>query len=181
MQIIPTEFEGCFIIQLDRFEDDRGVFFEAFNKKDFNRATGLNIDFVQDNVSISKKGVLRGLHFQKAPYEQAKLVQVLRGEVLDVIVDLREDSKTYGKHLKFKLCGKVGKAIFIPKGMAHGFLAFSSEVVFHYKCDQYYQPNSESGIYFGDEDLSIDWNYDKNSVLVSEKDSKLGSFASLIK
>lgn len=179
MKLIETGLKGCFILEHDLYKDGRGIFHEAYNRKDFERLTGLKVDFVQDNMSISKKGVLRGLHFQREPHSQAKLIQVLKGEVLDVIVDLRKNSKTFGEYLKLRIKAPEGKSIFIPKGMAHGFLCLSEEVLFQYKCDAFYDPNSESGIVYNDPDLAIDWEYPENNIILSDKDKNLPSFKSL--
>ncbi|UJH69271.1 dTDP-4-dehydrorhamnose 3,5-epimerase [Allomuricauda sp. SCSIO 65647] len=173
MKLTETKLKGCFIFEHDLYKDERGTFQEAYNRKDFERLTGLKVDFVQDNISTSKNGVLRGLHFQKEPHGQAKLIKVLRGEVLDVIVDLRKDSKTFGEHLKLKIKASEGKSIFIPKGMAHGFLCLSEETVFQYKCDAFYNPNSESGIVYNDPDLAIDWGHPSAELILSEKDRHL--------
>lgn len=181
MNIEETRLEGCFILEYDNYLDHRGSFRESYNKKRFEKLTNLSVEFVQDNLSFSKEGVLRGLHFQKAPYEQAKLVQVIKGEVLDVIVDLRKKSKTFGQHIKLKMSAKSPKSVFIPKGMAHGFLALSEDVCFHYKCDEFYNPNAESGIAHDDQDLNIDWAYPKEKIILSKKDKNLPSFKSLLK
>lgn len=167
-------------MELKAFPDQRGAFLESYHKETFLKTTGLEIDFVQDNLSFSKKGVLRGLHFQKGEFAQAKLIQVMKGEILDVIVDLREESSTYGEHVKLRMAGKENRSIFIPKGMAHGFLALSKDVVFAYKCDSYYNPEAEAGIVFNDSDLGIDWEYPKKDIILSEKDRTLPNFKSLI-
>ncbi|MBC30314.1 MAG: dTDP-4-dehydrorhamnose 3,5-epimerase [Muricauda sp.] len=179
MKILETVFEDCYIIQNEVFKDGRGTFQEAYNKKTFEHLTGIKVDFVQDNLSTSKKGVLRGLHFQKDPYAQAKLVQVLQGEVLDVIVDLRKNSKTFGQHYKIRLNTEMGTSIFIPKGMAHGFLSLTDDVIFYYKCDSYYRPDAEGGIVYNDPDLAIDWEYPLDKLILSEKDRHLPTFNSL--
>ncbi len=179
MKIKETKLSGCFILSHDVFIDERGSFLESYNKKQFERLTNQKIDFVQDNLSFSKKGVLRGLHFQRAPYEQAKLIHVIQGEVLDVIVDLRRKSKTFGQHICLKMSAKIPKSIFIPKGMAHGFLALSDNVCFNYKCDEFYQPRAEGGIAFNDKDLAIDWEYPLHKVILSDKDKCLPNFKSL--
>jgi dTDP-4-dehydrorhamnose 3,5-epimerase len=176
---IPTEIEGCFVIEHDVYEDNRGLFYEAFNKKELKTRLGIETDFVQDNISVSKRGVLRGLHYQKENYSQAKLVQVTYGEAMDVIVDLRTNSPTYGKHIKFKLKGDDRKSIFIPKGMAHGFLALSEMVIFQYKCDAYYNSNADTGLMYNDPDLAIDWQFPKHEIILSEKDQKLPFFKSI--
>src|SRR5690606_19462164 len=154
MQITETKLKGCFIIEPTLFNDDRGYFFESYNAKRFNDAVGQTVHFVQDNISVSKKGVLRGLHYQTGKHAQAKLVQVLKGAVLDVVADMREESATFGQYLKFKISEENRKSIFIPKGMAHGFLALTDEVIFAYKCDTYHHPQAEAGIVFNDSYLN---------------------------
>ncbi|AKA34985.1 dTDP-4-dehydrorhamnose 3,5-epimerase [Flagellimonas lutaonensis] len=179
MKILKTIFEECYLIQHEVFKDGRGTFQEAYNKKAFEHLTGTKVDFVQDNLSTSKKGVLRGLHFQKEPHAQAKLIRVVKGEVLDVVVDLRKSSKTFGQHYKMRLSAEMGTSFFLPKGMAHGFLSLSDEVIFHYKCDSFYNPNAENGIAFNDPDLAIDWGCPINKLMLSEKDRRLPTFNSL--
>lgn len=179
MIFTETKLSGCFSIEPEVFKDDRGIFFEVFKKSALEKIVGHSIDFVQENQSISKKGVLRGLHFQKGEAAQAKLISVLKGEVLDVIVDIRPDSPTYGEHIKVKLSSKNKKVIYIPKGMAHGFLALSKKVIFNYKCDNYYQPEAERGILYNDKDLNIDWNFPNNDLILSKKDLKLPEFRKL--
>lgn len=179
MKILETIFEDCYLIQNEVFKDGRGTFQEAYNKESFENLTGIKVDFVQDNLSTSRKGVLRGLHFQKEPHAQAKLIRVLKGEVLDVVVDLRKNSKTFGQHYKMQLNAEMDVSFFMPKGMAHGFLSLSDEVIFHYKCDSYYSPNTESGIVFNDPDLAIDWGYSIDKLILSEKDRHLPTFNSL--
>lgn len=176
---IETNLKGCFVLEPQIFEDERGLFFEAYSKRKFDEALGLQMDFVQDNQSVSKRGVLRGLHFQTGEYAQSKLVRVLKGEVLDVVVDIRKDSKTFGQHLKLKLSEENKKILFIPKGMVHGFVTLSEEAIFSYKCDEYYHQASESGIIFNDEDLRIDWELPPNELILSEKDSLLPTFKEL--
>ena len=176
MKLTETNFKGCFTLEPDVFEDDRGIFFETFHKEKFYRAIGHQIDFVQDNQSISKKGVLRGLHFQKGEYAQAKLVRVSRGEALDVVVDMRKDSTTFGQHFKIKISAENKKSIFIPKGMAHGFLALTDDVIFVYKCDAPYNLQSEGGIRYNDPDLDIDWELPESELILSQKDMALPLF-----
>lgn len=173
MKIIETKLKGCFILEPTTYKDERGLFYESYQKNRFDRCIGQKVDFVQDNVSISKKGVLRGLHFQKGNSAQSKLVQVLKGEVLDVIVDLREDSPSFGKHFKMKISSENKIAIFIPKGMAHGFLALTDDVIFSYKCDTLYNPISETGILYNDPTLYINWEMAEEELILSEKDLKL--------
>jgi dTDP-4-dehydrorhamnose 3,5-epimerase len=179
MKITETELKGCYIIVPEVYSDERGMFLEQFKKHELEKALGFAIDFVQENKSISKKGVLRGLHFQTGEAAQAKLVTVQKGKVLDIIVDLRPNSETYGKHLKIKLSDQNFKSIFIPKGMAHGFLALSHEVVFTYKCDNYYNPDKEAGIIYNDIDLNINWEYPFSEMIISEKDNYLPLFKTL--
>lgn len=179
MKITESRLKGCFIIEPQVFEDERGQFFESYNKQRFEEAIGQAVIFVQDNQSVSKRGVLRGLHFQNDDYAQAKLVRVAHGEVLDVIVDLRKGSKTFGQHFKLKLSGQNNKMIFIPKGMAHGFVTFSEQAIFSYKCDAYYHKASENGILYNDETLQIDWELPENEIVLSDKDLQLPSFKTL--
>jgi len=158
------------LIKPKLYFDDRGAFFESFNDKKFKELSGLDINFVQDNVSFSKKGVLRGLHFQQAPFEQAKLVQVLKGKVLDVAVDIRENSPSYGKYVSYELSDENNFQLFIPRGFAHGFLTLSEEVVFSYKCDNYYAPDCDSGIIYNDSNININWGGNLENLIVSDKD-----------
>jgi len=180
MKITETKLKGCLILESQIYEDNRGVFFEVFKKKELESFLGYEVDFVQENTSISKKGVLRGLHFQTGDSAQAKLVSVQKGEVVDVIVDVRSDSASYGQHIKINLSETNKKSIFIPKGMAHGFLALTDQVVFNYLCDDYYNPKEESGIIYNDLDLAIDWNYPLSELIVSEKDLLLPTFKNLM-
>ncbi|WP_396632690.1 dTDP-4-dehydrorhamnose 3,5-epimerase [Maribacter sp. R86514] len=180
MKITETKLKGCLILEPQIFEDNRGVFYEVFKKKELESVLGYEVDFVQENTSISKKGVLRGLHFQTGDSAQAKLVSVQNGEVVDVIVDVRSDSASYGQHIKINLSETNKKSIFIPKGMAHGFLALTDQVVFNYLCDDYYNPKEESGIIYNDPDLAIDWNYPLSELIVSEKDLLLPTFKNLM-
>lgn len=164
-----TEIEGVYIIESQVFGDNRGYFLETYNKKDFDNA-GLKYDFVQDNQSKSRKGVLRGLHFQKT-HPQAKLVRVLEGEVFDVAVDLRKDSKTYGKWVGVILSAENKKQFMIPRGFAHGFVVLSDEATFAYKCDDFYHPEDEGGIMWNDPEVNIKWPFE-GEVILSEKDKK---------
>ena len=172
MKIIETEIQGLFIIEPDVYGDSRGYFFESFNKKRFEEQTGINVDFVQDNESRSTYGVVRGLHFQRPPHAQAKLVRVVSGRVLDVAVDLREGSPTYGKHVAVELSGENHRQVFIPKGFAHGFSVLSEDAVFQYKCDNYYHPESEGAVAWNDPDLAIDWRVPEEDVILSTKDAR---------
>ena len=173
MNFIKTEIEGVYIIEPRVFGDHRGYFFESYNEKEF-KENGLDYTFVQDNQSKSKKGVLRGLHFQKT-YPQAKLVRVLEGEVFDVAVDLRKDSKTYGKWVGVILSSENNRQFMIPRGFAHGFVVLSETATFTYKCDEFYHPEDEGGLMWNDEDINIEWPFE-GEVLLSDKDKKHPSF-----
>lgn len=175
-----TFLNECFLITPEVFKDERGVFFENFNQKSFDELMGHKINFVQDNQSVSQKGVLRGLHFQTGKYAQAKLLRVINGKVLDVCVDLRIDSQTFGQHFSIILDGKENKQLFIPRGFAHGFLVLENGTIFNYKCDNYYSKNHESGIIFNDETLNIDWSLPNEELVLSEKDKQLPTFKSLL-
>ena len=171
MDVIKTDIEGVVIIQPKVFEDSRGYFFESFSQREFDEKVQ-PIKFVQDNESKSSHGVMRGLHFQRPPYAQSKLVRCVKGRVLDVAVDIREGSPTYGKHVAVILTEDNHKQLFIPKGFAHGFAVLSDEVLFQYKCDNYYAPQSEGGILWNDPDLQIDWRIPADKVVLSEKDTR---------
>jgi dTDP-4-dehydrorhamnose 3,5-epimerase len=173
MRIEKTNLDGCYLIHDTFFGDQRGYFFESFNRKTFSDLTGLDVNFVQDNQSGSLKGVLRGLHFQQGEFAQAKLVRVLKGKVLDVAVDLRHDSPTFGKHISVELSEDSHTQFFIPRGFAHGFAVLSEQAVFFYKCDNYYHKASEGGVVYNDPDLAIDWQLKADELLLSEKDSRL--------
>lgn len=170
MNVIDTEIEGLKIIEPRIFGDARGYFFESFNERDFVAQTGIEVCFVQDNESKSRYGVVRGLHFQQPPFAQSKLVRVVKGRVLDVAVDIRRGSSTYGHHVSVELTEENHRQLFLPKGMAHGFAVLSDEVLFQYKCDEYYHPESEGAIAWDDPTLAIDWHLPKADVLLSEKD-----------
>lgn len=172
MNIIKTEIPGLLIVEPRVFADDRGYFFESYNKESWIKAGFPEIDFVQDNEASSTKGVIRGLHYQLAPFSQSKLVRVIKGRVLDVAVDLREDSPTYGKSYAIELSEENQRQFFVPKGFAHGYSVLSDEAVFAYKCDDYYHPEVERGIAFDDPTLAIDWRVDVDPGLISEKDKK---------
>ena len=172
MNIIKTEIEGVVIIEPKIFGDDRGYFFESFSQKEFEEKVS-KTTFVQDNESKSKYGVLRGLHFQKPPYAQAKLVHVVMGKVLDIAVDIRENSPTFGKHVSVELSEENKRQLFIPRGFAHGFVVLSGGAIFQYKCDNYYAPDYEGGILWSDPALGIDWKIPMEDVILSEKDKKL--------
>ena len=173
MNVTETKCKNCFIIEPRVFDDGRGSFFESYNKAAFDKAIGRSVDFVQDNESFSVKGVLRGLHFQKGEYAQAKLVRVTQGEVLDVVVDLRPNSKSFLQVEAVILSSENKKQLFVPKGFAHGFIVLSDTVVFNYKCDNYYNKTSEGGIIYNDPTLNIDWILNPKEFIVSEKDTKL--------
>ena len=175
MKFVNTPIEGLVIIEPTLFGDDRGYFLESYNKKEFEKAIG-EISFVQDNESKSSKGVLRGLHFQKPPYAQAKLVRCIEGKVLDVAVDIREGSETFGQHVTVELTGENKKQVFIPRGFAHGFLVLSESAIFAYKVDNSYAPTHDAGIRWDDSLLNIQWGVSESDVLVSEKDAKLPFF-----
>ena len=171
MNIIETALPGVLIVEPKVFGDARGYFFESWNRAAFE-AAGIVNDWVQDNESKSRFGVLRGLHYQAAPYTQAKLVRVIAGTVLDVAVDIRKGSPTYGKHVAVELSGENKRQLYIPRGLAHGFAVLSEEAVFAYKCDNVYMPSSERGIMFNDPALGIDWRIDLKQAVLSEKDKK---------
>lgn len=172
MKIIKTEIENLLIIKPKVFGDERGYFFESYSLAKFVDA-GLDYNFIQDNQSKSSYGTIRGLHFQKGDFAQAKLVRVLEGSVIDVVVDLRKDSKTYGKHFAIELSAQNNLQLIIPRGFAHGFSVISKTAIFAYKCDNIYNKDSEGGIAFDDQDLCIDWQIDISNAIVSEKDKNL--------
>lgn len=169
MDVIKTDIEGVVIIKPRIFNDARGYFFESFSQREFEEKVG-NIRFVQDNESKSSYGVMRGLHFQKPPHSQSKLVRCVKGRVLDVAVDIRKDSPTFGKHVAVELSEENHLQFFIPKGFAHGFAVLSDEAVFQYKCDEFYAPESEGGIQLMDESLGIDWKIPLDKAILSDKD-----------
>jgi dTDP-4-dehydrorhamnose 3,5-epimerase len=176
MKFVNTPTEGLVIIEPTLFGDDRGYFLESYNKKKFEEAIG-KISFEQDNESKSSKGVLRGLHFQKPPFAQAKLVRCIDGKVLDLAVDIREGSDTYGEHIAVELSGENKKQVFIPRGFAHGFLVLSNTAIISYKVDNSYAPTFDSGIRWDDSMLNIQWGVNESEVLVSDKDAKLPFFS----
>ena len=176
MTVEETYIKGCYVITPKVFEDERGYFLESFNKNGFEKETGLSIDFVQDNESKSSKGVLRGLHIQTGHYEQAKLVRVTKGKVMDVCVDLRPNSKTFGKHFSIMLDDVHKQQLFIPKGFAHGFLVLEDNTIFNYKCDQFYNKASERGVIYNDKTLNIDWGWPEDQLIISDKDMNLPGF-----
>lgn len=176
MEIIDTEIEGLKILKPKVFTDSRGYFFESYSKKLFDREVA-EVDFVQDNESCSSFGVIRGLHFQCPPHSQAKLVRCVLGRVLDVAVDIRKGSPTYGKHVAVELTEENHIQFFIPKGFAHGFAVLSEKAIFQYKCDEYYHPESEGGISLLDPSLNIDWKLNLEKAILSEKDMRHPSFS----
>lgn len=169
MNVLKTDIEGVVIIEPRIFRDDRGYFFESFSQREFQEKV-CNTVFVQDNESKSSYGVLRGLHFQKPPHAQSKLVRVIEGAVLDVAVDIRRGSPTFGQHVAVELSGDNHRQLFIPRGFAHGFSVLTDEVVFQYKCDNFYAPQSEGALAWNDPDLAIDWRIPADKLLLSEKD-----------
>jgi len=179
MNLIKTTIDGLILLKPTVFKDERGYFMESYNLKNTNKLLG-NIHFVQENESRSSKGVLRGLHFQKPPFAQAKLVRCLEGEILDVALDLRKQSRTYGLFETTFLSDRNKNILFIPKGFAHGFVVLSDSAIVSYKVDNYYDPNYESGILWNDKDLNIDWKIKANEVILSEKDKNLSPLAKII-
>jgi dTDP-4-dehydrorhamnose 3,5-epimerase len=170
MNFIATKLEACYIIEPKIIRDERGYFMESFNEKTFQNGVGQEVHFVQDNQSYSSKGVLRGLHYQTGDHAQAKLVRVLQGEVLDVAVDIRPDSPTYGQYESVVLSGENQRQFFVPRGFAHGFLVLSDTATFFYKCDNFYNKESEGGLIYNDKTVNIDWNFPTEELIISEKD-----------
>jgi len=170
MNFIPTKLEGCYIIEPKVIQDERGYFMESFNEITFQNGIGKKIHFVQDNQSFSSKGVLRGLHYQTGEHAQAKLVRVLQGKVLDVAVDIRPDSRTFGQYEAIVLSGENQRQFFVPRGFAHGFLVLSDTATFSYKCDNFYNKESEGGIIYNDKSINIDWGFPTENLIISEKD-----------
>ena len=171
MEVIKTAIEGVFIIEPRLFKDDRGYFFESFSQREFNEKVR-KVNFVQDNESMSSYGVMRGLHFQRPPFTQSKLVRCVKGAVLDVAVDIRKGSPTYGQHVAVELTEDNHRQFFVPRGFAHGFAVLSETAVFQYKCDNFYAPESEGALAWDDPDLGIDWRIPADRVILSEKDSR---------
>nr|WP_321233976.1 dTDP-4-dehydrorhamnose 3,5-epimerase [uncultured Psychroserpens sp.] len=167
-----TFIKDCFIVEPNIIEDQRGYFFESFNKKEFDKMTDYQVDFVQDNESLSNKGVLRGLHFQFGKHAQAKLVRVVKGKILDIVVDLRENSPTFKKHFSIEISEENKKQLFVPRGFAHGFLVMEDQTIVSYKCDNFFNKDSERGIRFDDKDLNIDWGVSESQIILSNKDKK---------
>jgi dTDP-4-dehydrorhamnose 3,5-epimerase len=179
MNVISTNIDGVVIIEPRVFEDARGYFFESFSQREFNEKVS-PVDFVQDNESKSSLGVIRGLHFQRPPYTQSKLVRCVKGAVLDVAVDIRKESPTYGRHVAVELTEDNHRQLFIPKGFAHGFAVLSDIAVFQYKCDEFYHPESEGGISLMDAGLAIDWRVPMDKAILSDKDKKHPLFKDFI-
>jgi dTDP-4-dehydrorhamnose 3,5-epimerase len=178
MKVEYTPLKDCFIIHETVHKDQRGTFVETFNQRVFSNLTGLDIVFVQDNQSKSTKGVLRGLHMQKGDSAQSKLVRVVEGAVLDVVVDLRKSSPSFGKYFEIELTADNNKQFFVPVGFAHGFIVLSPTATFQYKVDKYYEPGNEVGIIYNDKDLGINWRLSENEIILSDKDKSLGTFFS---
>ena len=181
MEIIKTEIPGVLIIEPTLYGDERGYFFESFNEREFRDKTGFRVRFVQDNESKSIYGGVRGLHFQRPPHAQSKLVRVVKGEVLDVAVDIRPNSETFGKYVAVRLSADSHRQFFIPKGFAHGFSVLSDEAVFQYKCDAFYDPASEGAVAWNDPALGIDWQVPADKIILSEKDRNHPTLDSLAK
>ena len=180
MKATETQLKGCFILEPQLFGDSRGYFFESFNERTFQELTQTDTHFVQDNQSFSTKGVLRGLHAQAADFAQAKLVRVLSGAVLDVAVDARPASPTFGQHVAVTLSAENNVQLFVPRGFLHGFVVLSDTATFFYKCDNFYHKEAEYGVHFSDKDLNIDWQLPHEELLISEKDALLPSWASFL-
>lgn len=172
MKFIRQSIPDVVLVEPNVFGDDRGYFFESFRCDEFNKEVGFEVNFVQDNESKSSKGVLRGLHYQLPPHAQSKLVRVISGEILDVAVDIRKGSGTFGNHVKVKLSSENKRQLFVPRGFAHGFVVLSEEAIVSYKVDSYYAPDSDRGVAFNDPDLNIDWLLPEKELLLSEKDNK---------
>jgi len=176
MESISTPLQGCYILKPTVFEDHRGYFFESFNHNRFAELVGAEVNFVQDNQAKSDYGILRGLHFQQGEHAQAKLVRVLQGRVLDVAVDIRKDSPTFGQHVAVELSAENKLQLFVPRGFAHGYSVLENDTVFFYKCDNFYNKASEGGIFYNDETLQIDWQLPESDIVLSEKDQQLPRF-----
>lgn len=176
MTVKETHLQGCVIIEPKVFKDERGYFFETFNLQSFNKTIGIDVSFVQDNESSSTKGVLRGLHYQTGEHAQAKLVRVITGTVLDIVVDIRKGSKTFGQQFSVELSEENKQQLYIPRGFAHGFIVLSDSAIFSYKCDNYYNKASEGGIIYNDATLNLDWKLPEERLIISEKDLLLPSF-----
>lgn len=172
MKIIETKLPGVLIIEPDVYGDERGYFYESFNAKRFQEQTGIKTSFIQDNESKSKYGVVRGLHFQKGEYAQAKLVHIAKGRILDVAVDIQPNSPTFGQYVATELSDQNHRQLYIPKRYAHGFSVLSDEAIFQYKCDNYYEPKAEGGVLWNDPQIGIDWQLPEADITLSEKDKK---------
>ena len=179
MAVIKTAIEGVLVIEPKVFSDERGYFFESYNEERFLSETGIAVRFVQDNESRSKRGVVRGFHFQRPPHAQAKLVRVVKGKVVDVAVDIRTGSPTYGKSVAVELSEHNHRQLFLPHGMAHGFMVLSDEAIFQYKCDEYYHPESEGAIIWNDPTIAMDWGVAEADIILSEKDRQNPTLAEL--
>lgn len=179
MKALTTSFEGLLVLEPNLFRDHRGFFFESYNAQTFQAATGLNVQFVQDNQSFSYHGVLRGLHFQYGPASQAKLIRVLNGRILDVVVDIRKGSATYGQHYSIELSAENRLQLFVPRGFAHGFVTLSEVAEIFYRCDNFYHPSLESGLIYNDPALAIDWLLPAQRLILSEKDKLHPTLAQL--
>ena len=180
MRATETFLKDCFVIEPQVFGDERGRFLLEYNKKEFQAKTGLDVSFVLENQSTSQYGVVRGLHLQKGEFSQAKLVRVIRGKILDVAVDTRKDSETFGKVFSVELSGDNNKQLFVPRGFLHGFSVLEDDTIVSYKCDNYYYPEAEDGVMFNDLDLKIDWKIPSEKIVLSEKDKCLKRFKNLI-
>lgn len=174
MEVVKTDIEGLVIIEPKIFGDERGYFYESYSAKEFAEKVKKNIVFVQDNQSFSSYGVLRGLHFQKPPYAQSKLVRVIQGKVIDVAVDIRKGSPTYGKYVAVELTGENHRQFFVPRGFAHGFIVLSETALFQYKCDNLYAPQAEGALIWNDPDIAIDWQLSEADIKLSAKDKLHG-------
>lgn len=176
MPFKETPLKDLWLFEPRIFEDNRGYFYESFNQTEFTQATGIEAPFIQDNHSYSKKGVLRGLHFQKPPHAQSKLIKVVQGTIWDVVVDLRKTSPTFGKHEGFEISADNKHQLYVPQGFAHGFVVLSDTAEVLYKCDNFYAPQSESGIIYNDPTLAIDWKVGNENIIISHKDTLLPTF-----
>jgi len=179
MTVTETKLKGCFVVEPKVFTDIRGYFFESFNQNKFSELIGQQIKFVQDNESFSSKGVLRGLHFQTGAYAQAKLVRTVKGRVLDVVVDMRKESPTFSKHFSIELSEDNKRQLFVPRGFAHGFIVLSETAIFSYKCDNFYNKESEQGLRYDDPTLGIDWKLPTSEFIVSVKDLVLPKLSNI--
>ncbi len=176
MKVTETKLKGCFLLEPIKFGDHRGYFYESFNERHFYELTGIPIHFVQDNQSYSVKGVIRGLHAQEGEFAQAKLVRVLQGEVLDVAVDARPDSETFGQHVAVRLSAENELQLFVPRGFLHGFVVLSETATFFYKCDNFYHKDAEKGVIYSDQQLAIDWILPDHELIIAEKDALMPTF-----